>query len=144
MDPRPFQTAVNADRTLGTYRASIAQWEQARLRYEQAVLIALREVSDALTALAELSDAEAGQDIAVQALGEAVEHATNRYRQGLASYYEVLEAQQQLYPAQTTLAQIHRNRLLIAVQLYKALGGGWNLTDAQWTARDEPGNARTR
>ena len=60
-------------------------------------------------------------------------HATDRYRQGLASYYEVLEAQQQLYPAQNTLAQIRANRLVAYVQLYKALGGGWNLTDSQWT-----------
>jgi len=131
----------NAGRTLGTYRASIAQWEQARLQYEQAVLGALREVSDALTALGKLSEAEMGEDTAVKALAEAVEHATDRYRQGLANYFEVLEAQQQLYPAQNTLAQIRRNRLLAYVQLYKALGGGWSLTDAEWTSQDE---ARTR
>jgi outer membrane protein, multidrug efflux system len=126
----------NVGRTTGLYRASIAQWEQARLQYEQSVLVALREVSDSLTALAKLSDAEAGQDGAVKALQAAVEHATDRYRQGLAGYYEVLEAQQQLYPAQITLAQIRRNRLLAYAELYKALGGGWNLNDAQWTARE--------
>jgi outer membrane protein, multidrug efflux system len=127
----------NAGRTLGTYRASIAQWDQARLQYEQAVLQALREVSDALTALEKLNEAETGQDTAVKALEEAVEHALDRYRQGLANYFEVLEAQQQLYPAQNTLAQIRRGRLLAYVQLYKALGGGWNLTDAQWLSQDE-------
>jgi multidrug efflux system outer membrane protein len=68
----------------------------------------------------------------VKALAEAVEHATDRYRQGLASYYEVLEAQQQLYPAQTTLAQIRRGRLVTYVRLYKALGGGWSVSDAEW------------
>ena len=125
---------LNAGRTLGTYRASIAQWEQARLHYEQAALIALREVADALTALAKLQEAELAQDSAVRALADAVEHALDRYRTGLASYYEVLEAQQQLYPAQTTLAQIRRNRLTAYVQLYKALGGGWKLDDAQWTS----------
>ncbi len=123
----------NMGRTLGFYRASIAQWEQARLQYQQAVLTALREVSDALTALGKLNEAETGQDTAVRALEEAVEHATARYRQGLANYFEVLEAQQQLYPAQNTLAQIRRDRLLSHVRLYKALGGGWSLTDAQWT-----------
>jgi multidrug efflux system outer membrane protein len=123
---------LNAGRTLGNYRASVAQWEQARLQYEQAVLIALREVSDALTALGKLSEAETGQDRAVKALEQAVEHATDRYRFGLASYFEVLEAQQQLYPAQNTLAQIRRDRLLSHVRLYRALGGGWSLTDAQW------------
>jgi len=127
----------NAGRTLGTYRASIAQWEQAKLQYEQAVLTALREVSDALTALGKLSEAETGQDVSVKALGEAVEHATDRYRQGLANYFEVLEAQQQLYPAQNTLAQIRRDRLLAHVRLYKALGGGWSLTDAQWTDEEK-------
>jgi multidrug efflux system outer membrane protein len=124
---------LNAGRTLGNYRASIAQWEQARLSYEQAVLTALREVSDALTALGKLGDAEAGQDRSVRALTEAVEHATDRYRHGLASYYEVLEAQQQLYPAQNALAQIRRDRLLSHVRLYRALGGGWTLSDAQWS-----------
>jgi multidrug efflux system outer membrane protein len=124
---------LNAGRTLGNYRATVAQWEQARLQYEQAVLTALREVSDALAALGKLSEAETGQDRSVKALTEAVEHATDRYKQGLANYFEVLEAQQQLYPAQNTLAQIRRDRLLAHVRLYKALGGGWSLSDPEWT-----------
>jgi len=123
---------LNAGRTLGNYRVSVAQWEQARLQYEQAVLTALREVSDALTALGKLSEAETGQERSVKALAQAVEYATDRYRYGFANYFEVLEAQQQLYPAQNTLAQIRRDRLLANVQLYKALGGGWSLTDAEW------------
>src|SRR5438552_13247258 len=123
---------LNAGRTLGNYRASVAQWEQAKLQYEQAVLTALREVSDALTALGKLSDAETGQEKSVKALTQAVAYATDRYRYGFASYFEVLEAQQQLYPAQNTLAQIRRDRLLAHVRLYKALGGGWSLTDDQW------------
>jgi outer membrane protein, multidrug efflux system len=122
----------NAGRTLGNYRATVAQWEQAKLLYEQAALTALREVSDTLTALGKLSEAEIGQDRSVKALADAVDRATDRYRQGLANYFEVLEAQQQLYPAQSTLAQIRRDRLLSHVRLYRALGGGWSLTDAQW------------
>jgi multidrug efflux system outer membrane protein len=125
---------LNAGRTLGNYRASLAQWEQAKLQYEQAVLTALREVSDALTLLGKLSEAETGQERAVKALEQAVGYATDRYRTGFASYFEVLEAQEQLYPAQNTLAQIRRDRLLAHVQLYRALGGGWNLTDAEWKA----------
>jgi len=131
----------NAGRNLGNYRATVAQWEQARLQYEQAVLTALREVSDALTALGKLSEAETGQNRSVNALAEAVEHALDRYHQGLANYFEVLEAQQQLYPAQNTLAQIRRDRLLSYVRLYKALGGGWSLTDQEWT---DPGSALLR
>jgi len=90
-------------------------------------------VSDALTALGKLAEAETGQTRSVKALDESVQIATDRYRTGLASYFEVLEAQQQLYPAQGTLAQIRRDRLIAYVQLYRALGGGWNLTDGQWS-----------
>ncbi len=96
------------------------------------MLTALREVSDALTLLGKLSEAETGQERSVKALQQAAEYAMDRYRQGFASYFEVLEAQQQLYPAQNVLAQIRRDRLLAHVQLYKALGGGWSLTDAEW------------
>ena len=123
---------LNAGRTLGNYRASEARWEQAKIQYEQAVLTALREVSDALTLLAKLAEAERGQERSVKALEQAVGYATDRYRNGFASYFEVLEAQQQLYPAQNTMAQIRRDRLVAHVQLYKALGGGWSLADAEW------------
>jgi multidrug efflux system outer membrane protein len=123
---------LNAGRTLGNYRVSLAQWEQVKLQYEQTVLTALREVSDALTQLGKLTEAETGQERSVKALQQAVGFATDRYQHGFASYFEVLEAQQQLYPAQNTLAQIRRDRLLAHVQLYKALGGGWSLADAEW------------
>jgi multidrug efflux system outer membrane protein len=119
-------------RNLSNYRVAKAQWEQVKLQYEQTVLTALREVSDALTQLGKLTEAETGQERSVKALAQAVEFATDRYRHGFASYFEVLEAQQQLYPAQNTLAQIRRDRLLAHVQLYKALGGGWSLPDAEW------------
>ncbi|HXJ80418.1 MAG TPA: efflux transporter outer membrane subunit [Candidatus Methylomirabilis sp.] len=124
-------------RILQNYRATRAEREQAVLQYQQAVITALREVADSLTALAELREAEAGQQRSVNGLQDAVALATDRYRFGLASYYEVLEAQQQLYPAEQTLAQIRRDRLTSYVQLYKALGGGWNLSDAEWTGPTE-------
>jgi outer membrane protein, multidrug efflux system len=119
-------------RNLSNYRVSKARWEQAKLQYEQAVLTALREVSDALTLLGKLTEAETGQERSVKALEQAVGFAADRYRHGFASYFEVLEALQQLYPAQNALAQIRRDRLLAHVLLYKALGGGWSLTDAEW------------
>jgi multidrug efflux system outer membrane protein len=126
-----------AGRILQNYRATLAERDQAILQYQQAVITALREVADSLTALAKLRDAEAGQDRSVKALQEAVALATDRYRFGLASYYEVLEAQQQLFPAQQTLAQIRRDRLTAYVALYKALGGGWQLSDSEWTTQNE-------
>ncbi len=116
-------------RILGNYRASIAVWEQVKLQYEQAVITAFQEVSTSLVALDKLDRAEAEQTRSVRALEKAVQFATDRYLYGLASYYEVLEAQQQLFPAQNTQAQIRADRLLAYVRLYKALGGGWQ-TDA--------------
>jgi multidrug efflux system outer membrane protein len=123
-------------RILQNYRASLAERDMAVLQYQQAVITALQEVANNLTALTKLRDAEVGQDRSVRALKEAVTHATDRYWFGLASYYEVLEAQQQLFPAQQTLAQIRRDRLTAYVALYRALGGGWSLTDAQWSGHN--------
>jgi multidrug efflux system outer membrane protein len=62
----------------------------------------------------------------VAALRESVDVSQKRYLGGLATYFEVLDAQQQLYPAEFELAQIERDQLLAVVQLYRALGGGWN------------------
>ena len=123
-------------RILENYRAHVALWEQTKYAYEQAVLTAFREVSDALAVLAKLTQAEAAQATSVKGLEAAVGHANDRYLYGLSSYYEVLEALQQLYPAQNMLAQIRRDRLLAYVQLYKALGGGWNLAEGQWSEQD--------
>ena len=118
---------------LENYRAFVAAWEQAKLQYEQSVITAFREVSSALTALEKLVQVEAERARAVKAYQESVRTATRRYEGGLANYYEVLEAQQLLFPAETELAQVRANRLFTYVQLYKALGGGWTLTDAQWS-----------
>jgi outer membrane protein, multidrug efflux system len=115
------------------YQASVAAWEQAKLQYEQTVITAFQEVSSALTALEKLVQVEAEQARAVKAYQDSVRIATSRYEGGLANYYEILEAQQLLFPAETQLAQIRGNRLSTYVQLYKVLGGGWSLTDAQWS-----------
>jgi len=117
----------------GKYRAALAVFDQAGYQYLQGALRAFQEVSDALVSAQKLAQLEDQQKHEVSALSAAVAIAQKRYRGGLASYYEVLEAQQLLFPAQITLSQTHRDRRLAMVQLYKALGGGWKLTDSQWT-----------
>ena len=67
---------------------------------------------------------------AVDAYEEAAQVSLKRYVAGKASYYEILQNQQNLFPAETTLAQIQLNELLAIVQLYRALGGGWQETVA--------------
>ncbi len=107
------------------YRQARAVWEEARLRYEQTVLNALQEVSNALISRQKYQEVQAQQARSVKAYEEAVEVSLQRYVAGKASYYEVLQNQQNLFPAETLLAQTELNRLLAVVQLYKALGGGW-------------------
>ena len=65
----------------------------------------------------------------MKAYEEAVEVALKRYVAGKASYYEVLQNQQNLFPAETVLAQTELNQFLAVVQLYKALGGGWSAAE---------------
>lgn len=114
-------------------RQAIAAWQQATLQYQQTALSAFQDVSNALISREKYEAVRAEQARAVEASQTAVQISLKRYMQGISSYYEVLIAQEQLYPSQTALAQTELNRRLIVVQLYKALGGGWNLTDPQWS-----------
>ena len=63
----------------------------------------------------------------VQALQQSVRLALSRYEQGLAAYFEVIDAQQRLFPAMLDLASTQRDQLDATVRLYRALGGGWQL-----------------
>jgi multidrug efflux system outer membrane protein len=130
-------------RLTGRYRQTKGAFEQAKLSYQQTALTAFREVSDALISHRRYEDERVEQSQAVGAGREAVELATVRYKEGKASYYEVLEAQQQLFPAENTLSRIEAARRLAVIQLYKALGGGWSLKDSEWSgARAEVSPSR--
>jgi multidrug efflux system outer membrane protein len=124
-------------------RQAVAFWQEARAQYLQTALNAFRDVSDALISREKFDAIRVEQIRAVQSGEEAVGLALTRYTEGLSNYNEVLEAQQRLYPTQVALAQTEIDRRLVIVQLYKALGGGWNLTDAQWITANSPSGART-
>jgi multidrug efflux system outer membrane protein len=113
-------------------RQSVAFWEQTKLQYEQTTLNAFTDVSNALISRQKFEAIRAEQARSVAAYQEAVTVSLQRYTAGKASYFEVLDAQIQLYPEQNALAQTEINRRLVVVQLYLALGGGWNLTDSDW------------
>jgi len=102
-----------------------ARAEQARSRYEQIVLVAVREVEDALVALRTAQDRAAAQQRQVVALRRALELANMRYQNGVSSYLDVLDAQRGLFGAELSLTQAERDQLVAAVQLYKAVGAGW-------------------
>jgi outer membrane protein, multidrug efflux system len=122
-------------RLIETYYAQQAYWDETIAQYKGTVLVAFRETSDALIAQQTLVAQRAAQEDQVAALKEAVDLSLLRYTAGRASYFEVLEAEQLLFPAQDALAQTQRDQLLAVVNLYKALGGGWNLSDVQWMER---------
>ena len=120
---------------LEQYRGQVAGWEQTKAQYEQTVLNSFSEVSNTLTAQTKFAEALTTQTRAVHAYQESVRLSLLRYNSGLAGYFEVLEAQQLLFPAEIALARLQLDQLLTVVTLYRALGGGWQLTDAQWTQR---------
>jgi outer membrane protein, multidrug efflux system len=122
------------------HRAAIAAFDEAKAAYEQSVLIGLREVSDALVTRQKLAEAGVFNKQAVDALAESVDLAIDRYLNGKSSYFEVLEAQQQLYPSQRAQVQTQVGELISVVQLYKALGGGW--PTAAFTVEGNSGQSR--
>lgn len=110
------------------HKQALAVREQASLQYRAAVLASLREVSDALIARDKLGQAQIDQERAVAAYRAAESIARQRYQVGKSSYYEVLQEQQLLFPAENTLVDLRLNQLLSIVRLYLALGGGWQDT----------------
>ncbi|MFO0698204.1 MAG: efflux transporter outer membrane subunit [Nitrospira sp.] len=119
-------------------RAAEAQARQALAQYEQSILVAFREVEDALVAVRTAKEQRDAQAEQVDSLRSALRLATLRYKSGLANYLDVLIAQRNLFDAELSLTSTHRLHLVSVVQLYKALGGGWSPRD---TAQQMPGEA---
>ncbi len=106
-------------------RAADARREQALASYEKAVLTAFSEVEDQLAAIDRLARQGAEAEAQRRALQEAARVASNRYREGYASYLDELDAQRNLFGAEQTVLQLRADRLAAQVGLYRALGGGW-------------------
>ena len=118
----PLFTGGRLSNQVGVARA---RSEQARLQFEGTVLQAFREASDALVAVRTSRDQRVAQASQVAALQQAVALAELRYRSGVASYLEVLDAQRGLFSAELGLSQAQLLELGAVVQLYRALGGSW-------------------
>jgi multidrug efflux system outer membrane protein len=102
-----------------------ARAEQSRYSYEQTVLIALREVEDAVAGVRASRNQVAAQQTQVDALRRALRLAEMRYQSGASSYLDLLDAQRSLFGAELSLAQVQGQQATAAVTLYKSLGGGW-------------------
>lgn len=119
----------------GRNRANLArrraEFAGAEAAYRQQVLIALREVQDALTAMRLLDVQSAAQVQAVAAARRAAGLAQTRYTAGFVSQLEVIDAQRTLLDVEREAVRLEAIRLNTSVALIKALGGGWTLDDDQ-------------
>lgn len=116
---------INAQALGMEQRAVEAQARQMLAQYEQTILLAFREVEDALVAVSTANEQRKAQEQQVEALRSALYIADLRYKGGITSYVDVLLAKRNLFDAEFALAATHRLHLISVVQLYKALGGGW-------------------
>jgi multidrug efflux system outer membrane protein len=121
-----------AGRLKNEYRAALAQRDQATLAFEKTVTQAFGEVSASLSAHQELAKAYENQLTSVAAYRESVQLSTVRYDSGLANYLEIIDAELEMYPAELSAVGYDLGRKVALVNLYRALGGSWNLNDSQW------------
>ena len=112
-------------RLFWNYEATIARFDQSLAQYEKAAQNGFREVADALIAIDKLRQLRIEQETQVEALEDAASLSRLRYDTGLANYLEVLIADQDLFAAELDLARTRGAQLNAVVQLYRALGGGW-------------------
>ncbi len=114
-----------AGRIKNTVKGFEARQQQAATQYLQTIQQAFREVEDALVFHRKVREIRTERERRVAATRGALSLATLRYERGLATQLDVLDAQRQLFSAELELASTTRDQLTAVVQLYKALGGGW-------------------
>jgi outer membrane protein, multidrug efflux system len=119
-------------RLRANYHKQQAFWDQTIAQYKKTIIVAFQETSDALVAQQTLVGQRTALESQVNNLRQAVDLALQRYDAGRSTYFEVLDAEQQLFPSEDALAQAQRDQLIASVNLYKALGGGWKLSDSDW------------
>ena len=114
-----------AGRIRANVRAQNARQAQALAAYQKTVLTALEDTENALTAYAKEQNRRASLTRSAAADGQALDLASQLYRSGLTDFLRVLDSERSLYVAQDALVQSDQTIALNLVQLYKALGGGW-------------------
>lgn len=120
-----LQPIFNRGRIRSNVRLTEAQKQEAVLVYQSAIQQSFREVSDSLVAYRKNQEVREQQSLLTRAAQDAVQLSDMRYRGGVTSYLEVLDSDTRYFSAQITLAQADLAERLAMVQLYRALGGGW-------------------
>jgi NodT family efflux transporter outer membrane factor (OMF) lipoprotein len=123
--PQVSQPIFTAGRLRSNVRLAEAQQQASLIQYEKTIQTAFTEVSNALIAHQKLRESRTEQEALVAALQDRTRLAYVRYHGGVDTLLNALDADRDLFQAQLTLSQLRRNELLSVVQLYKALGGGW-------------------
>lgn len=123
--PQVTQPIFTAGRIKSGVRLAEAERDQAQIAYERSIQTAFREVSDSLIAHQRTRESRLEQGKLVTALEDRKRLAYVRYQGGVDTQLNALDADRDLFQAELTLAQIRYNELVSVVQLYKALGGGW-------------------
>jgi multidrug efflux system outer membrane protein len=132
------QPLLNPQRNLYQLELADAQKRQALLQYQKSVQTAFQEVSDALIARQQDADVQAAQEAQVDAQRRANTIALARYRVGYASYFNVIDADRDLFTAELSLSEARLSTLLSVVQLYRALGGGWQTEEPASSGAHSP------
>jgi multidrug efflux system outer membrane protein len=114
----------------GNLRLAESENQQALIAYRQTIQRAFGDVSDALVGYQKYHEVRERQQQTVADLAESVRLSNVRYTGGTTTYLEVLDGQRSLYSAELTLAEARGNEYRSLVQLYKALGGGWQEQNA--------------
>jgi len=123
--PQVSQPIFTAGRLKSKVKLAEAEHESALIQYEKTIQTAFTEVSDALIAHQRTRESREEQERLVAALQDRTRLAYVRYQGGVDTQLNALDADRDLFQAELSLAQIRLNELLSVVQLYKALGGGW-------------------
>ena len=109
----------------GNLRLAESQHQQALIAYRQAIQQAFGDVSDGLIAYQKFHQVRVREEDSVADLQESVRLSNMRYKGGTTTYLEVLDGQRSLFTEELTLAQARGTEYQSLVQLYRALGGGW-------------------
>jgi multidrug efflux system outer membrane protein len=115
----------DAGRRSGNYKSAKAQREALLINYQKAISGAFRDISDALVGYRRTKEYVISQKTLVETLRDQSQLSNQRYTGGVTSYLEVLDTERQRLTAEQQLAQAQRDELTALVQLYRALGGGW-------------------
>ena len=115
----------NAGRVRANVRLTQARQREALASYQKTIETAFREVSDSLVGYRKTSEQRAQEELLLKALRETSRLSTLRYQGGLDSYLQVLDAERNRFQGELALAQLREQEVLSVVQLYRALGGGW-------------------